>query len=325
MQLYKKNLSVASSWQPKKAGGHWLILALLVAALVSPFWLTSVAQADSVATAESTLIKQNWYISDAVKTSLGSKAQATQQTLQNTVNDLKNKKHPGVLALLDPSTVKSGFTNADSYAEYLRSYISPKPDIVVVAVIAPSGSGTSGVALAADKLSQDEQKAITDAARSTFTTGDYGGAMRQIALAAEKKIADSETGSSLLTAVIALVVIAAIGGGIAFLLISTKNNWKRQLDQLQNLNGQVSDLVVRVSDGIDYLPDATRNTVRDQFGQATANMSNAQSGLRELKAATPIQLVLSGGKYRQQLSATSGQLQTSLNLLQPLDRAVEKA
>ena len=324
MQLYQKKSPVVSSHQLTQASVNWLVLALLVAALVSPLWLTSAARADTSSTAETTLIKQSWYISDQVKTKLGNNAQATQSTLQNTVNDLKNKKHPGVLALLDPTTVKSGFTTADAYAEYLRGYISPKPDIVVVAVIVPNGSG-SGVGLAADKLSQDQQKAITDAARSTFTKGDYAGAMRQIALDAEKKIGELETGSTLLTAVIALVVIAVIGGGIAFLLISTKNNWKRQLDQLQNLNTQVSDLVVRVSDGIDYLPDATRNQVRDQFGQATSNMSNAQSGLRELQAATPIQLVLNGGKYRQQLNATSSQLQTSLNLLQPLDRAVEKA
>ncbi len=322
MQLYQKNSSVEASRQRIKASNHWLILALLLVGLVSPLWLTSVARADDAGTAESKLIQQGWYISDAVKAKLGNNASATQTTLQNTVNDLKNKKHPGVLALLDPNTVKSGYTTAEAYAEYLRSYISPKPDIVVVAVIDPS---KSGVALAADKLSQDEQKAITDAARSTFTTGDYAGAMRQIALDAEKKIGSAETSGTLLTVVIALVVIAAIGGGIAFLLISTKNNWKNQLEKLQTLNGQVSDLVVRVSDGIDYLPDATRNQVRDQFGQATANMSNAQAGLRELQAATPIQLILNGGKYRQQMNATGGQLQASLNLLQPLDRAVEKA
>lgn len=307
-----------------------LAIALLVLTLGSAFIVTkSASAADPVADAETALLKQGWYVSPGVvqnsnATQQQQQVKQLQQTLQNTVNDLKGKKHPAVLALLDPNAVKSGFRTAESYAEYLRTYITPNPDIVVVAVIPPAGQGTPGVALAADKLSQQEQQDITNATRSTFTKGDWAGAMQRIADGAEKKISDKETGGLITTLVIVVVVIVAIGIGLFFLYTNTKKSWANQLQSLRDLNSKVSDLTVRVGDSIDYLPDPQKNQVRNQFGQATANMSETNSNIRELEGATPWQVLLGGGKYRQKLNNTGSQLQASYNMLQQLDRAVEK-
>jgi hypothetical protein len=300
----------------------WLVLAFLLTALASPFFLVRVAAADdaSAGQAQATLIKQGWYESDVAKKNLASSDPNAAKTLQDTVNELKSKKHLGVLAILDNTTIPTRFNgDPDAYAEYLRTYITPNPDIVVIV-----NGDAKKVGLAANKLTGAQETTIQNNARSTFTTGAYGNAVRQIALDAESKISSEESSSMLTTIAIVVVVLVLLIVGIVFLFTSTKNNWKRQLQSLQELNSKVSDLIVRIGDGLDYLPDSNRDSAKSSFSQATANMSNAQSSLHELQSASPIQLVLQGGKYRQQLNNTGSQLQTSYNLLAQLERAVEK-
>lgn len=318
MRLYRKSPSVALRCYIKfsRLG---LVAALLVILGAMPFLTAAIASADNSATAEATLLRQGWYESTVAQAKLKNSDPNAAKTLQDTVNQLKSKKHPGLVAILDNTTIPAAYSDANAYAAHLLSYANPKVDIVVIV-----NGDKSQVGLATVKLSQSEQTAIRDARLSTFTANHFGLGVQQVALDAENKIASQETSSLITTIVIVLVVLAVVAGAIIFFYISTKNNWQRQLESLRALNSKVTDLVVKIGDGVDYLPDQTRDQAKSSFGQATANMSNAQAGVRELEKATPFQLMFGGGKYRQELNATEQQLQSSYNLLTQLDRSIEK-
>lgn len=296
------------------------VLAIVIIASFAPLLMALPVAADNAGDVEKGLINQGYYISTVAKTKLVNPT-ASATTLKDTVSKLKNEKHLGALAILDNATIATNISSGDpvAFADYLRNYLNPKVDIVVVV-----NGDQQKVGLSAKNLTPAEDTAITDAARSTFTAGNFAEGTQQIALAAADKISSKQTSQTLTTVGIVVVVILLIAGGLTYLLISTKNSWNKQLRSLQDLNSRVSDLVVRVSEGIDYLPDATREQVRSNFGRATANMSEAQANMRTLEKASAIQLVFSGGKFRQQLNNTGSELQGSYNTLQQLERSVEK-
>lgn len=303
----------------------WSFLAMATIVSFLTFFVAVPASADNVGDVEKGLATQGYYVSTVAKQNLPNEKQQ-ESILSQTVSQLKQKKHPGGLVIIDANTLSSlGYSDAQTFAEYLRNYISnPKLDEVIVAVGGLNSGSKGSVGLSATKISTQQAQTLVNNSLSTFTTKSFADGIQQVALAAANNISSDNSSQTLLIVGIVVVVILLIVGGVAYLLISTKNNWKKQLQSLQDLNNRVSDLVVRVSEGIDYLPDGQRDQVRNAFGQATAQMSDAQANMRSLESASAIQLTFSGGKFRQQMNNTGSELQNSYNTLQQLERGIEK-
>ena len=90
---------------------------------------------------------------------------------------------------------------------------------------------------------------------------------------------------------------------------------------MEQLADQVSSKVLKVSDDVNFLPDADREKTNADFGAATQNFSEANTRLRELQKVSPVTLLLKGPEYQRKLDLTGAQFQQAS---QGLDRVEQQ-
>ncbi len=269
------------------------------------------------------LAGQDFYVSQSVKKTING-ASGFDSTLANATKNLKGKNHDSRIAIVDDALLKqspqSNGGNPVDYASWAEGYLNnPKPEIVVAV-----NATTKKVGLYSPKLTVAESQAIVDSSLSTFNTKSYADGAVEIAQKAADKIGANQTGGTITTLVVVLLILAVIGGALAFMYFSTRTWWKNRLGEVQGLAGQVSNQVLKLSDTIDYLPDGVKNNTRNIFSQATSNFSNANSNLQKLETTNPWTLIFKRGEYNKQLEMTSSQFQTSRNALAQVQETVDR-
>ncbi len=309
MEISKKRLSSST------VAGIILIMLLSVMALAA----TPAARADTGDDLVKALGTQRYYVSEGVKTNktFMDKNPNLEQQLRDAVNRLKGDKDSR-LAVISNAIVPTNFNNnTEGYGNFLYGFLN-KPEVLVLV-----NAEREVVSLFSDKLTEAERRSITDEARSSFGTKGYAATTIQIADKAVEKIQSKQTSGTLTTAGIILVVLVVIAGGVAYMLITTKKNWKRKVTGVEELANQVSDQVVRVSDEVNFLPDAARANTDADFGFATRNFSDANSQLRELQKVSPVTLLLKGPDYERKLNLTGAQFEQARQALSKVEQQVK--
>ncbi len=293
------------------------LLAFMLVSLVVP-----TAQADDANDLVKALSTDRFFISQTLradaKFNSKYKMNDLENQLRNTVNKLKGS-HDTRIVLLTNATIPAQFGGSGArYGDFLLGLLNnPKPEAIVI-----DNVETNTVSINDGKLSPAERQAIIDDTKSTFLTNGPAAGSDQVAQKAADKVAANETSGTLLTLGIILVVVLAVGGVVAFLLISTQRKWKLRVAGVESLANQVSDQVVRVSDNINFLPDDLRQKTDADFGNATRNFSDANSGLRALQGASPVGLLLKGPDYERKLNLTGSQFE---QVRQALSRVEEQS
>ncbi|HEX2915118.1 MAG TPA: hypothetical protein VH186_30275 [Chloroflexia bacterium] len=313
MVTSRKSLSNAFS----KYGISALLLAivtLLVVTLAAP-----VAKADNANDMAKGLANQHYYITQAVQDNSGIKQKNPNldQQIKDTVNKLKGK-HDTRIGILSNSDIPQTYSSLENYGNFLYGYLSnPKPEVLVM-VNAQNGN----VSLFSNKLSASERQTIINDSLSSFTTQGLAAGTTMIAQKAADKISSNETSGTLITVAIVVIIVLVIAGAIAYMIISTRNNWKRKVAGVEQLANAVSDQVVKVSDDINFLPDASRQQADAEFGAATQNFSDANASLRELQKVSPVTLLLKGADYQRKLDLTGAQFEQARQSLSRVEQQV---
>jgi len=306
-----------------------ILLLLTLLLFISPAAAqTSTQTTDTPQDIARSLGSQGYYVSQAVQSRIKSgeiKEADLEKSLAQITKDFKDKKHDTRIVVLSNELLSKvtvpGANTVAGYAGYLQGFLNnPKPEVVVVVNAASDQLG-----LAAEGLSAAENTEAAKAAASTFASKGFAQGSKLAAQTAIDKIDGKATGGLVTTLVIILLIVLVVGGFLAFRYISTRDSWKKQLSELQGLAGQVSNQVLKLSDTIEYLPDAVRTNTRSLFGQASTVFSNANTSMHELQKANPWSLMFKGGEYQRQLQMTASQFQTSRNTLAQVQQTVDNS
>lgn len=282
------------------------VMALLVLLVSVPL-----AKADTGNDLGRALSNQRFYVSDGVKadTSFMGKNTSVENDLKNTVNKLTGSKDTRIAIISNaiiPTQYGTGLAGAESYGNYLYNNIltNPKPAVLIMA-----NAQANGISIISDKLTDAEKQTIIKNAANVAVSKNFTAGVTNAADQTADKISSNGTGGLLTTLAIVVVVILVIAGGAAYLLISTKKNWTQKVKGVEQLADQVSTQVLKVSDDVNFLPDADRAKMNADFGAATQNFSEANAGLRELQKVSPITLLLKGPDFQRKLDLTGAQFQ----------------
>ena len=280
------------------------LLGLMLLSLLVPT-ANAQTQTDNPDDLVKALANQRYFVANSVKANqtFMSKNADIEAQLRDTVN--KYKKDNVFIAVISNSSFTSKFNNQDSFAANALSFLSnPKPEVFLLV-----NAQSNNVLLIAPKLSAAERDAIIKDAQTAAVAKNLTAGTVTAAQQAAEKISSNESGGTLLTIGIVAVVLLVIAGAVSFLLINTKRSWKQRLNRVESLANQVSDQVVKVSDEISFLPDASREKTSADFGTATQNFSEANTRLRELQGASPVSLLLKGADYERKLNLTGAQFE----------------
>jgi len=289
------------------------IMALMIVFVAAPQ-----VKADNANDVAAGLQNNRYYVTQAVKDNpnLKQKYPNLDSDVKNIVNRVKGKEDVRI-AVISNQILPPNANTTQSYANFLLNYLNPKPDAVMVVNLE-----TSQVFVSSPKLTSAEITDITNATNSTFIAQGAVTGMSTLADRIADKISSNATGSLLTTIGIVVVVILIIGGAVAYLLISTKNNWTKKVKGVEQLADQVSTLVLKVSDDVNFLPDADKAKTNADFGAATQNFSEANTRLRELQKVSPVTLLLQGADYQRKLDLTGAQFQQAQQSLTRVEQQV---
>lgn len=287
--------------------------AALVSVVALLLLLVSVplARADNPDNLAKGLANQHYYVDQEVKansTFMG-KNPNIENDVKNTVNKLTGSKDTRIAVFSNatfPAQFKTGsaLTATENYGNFLYNNIltNPKPAVLIMA-----NPEANGIAIISDKLTEAERQAIIKDATNVAVSKNFGAGVTYAAEQAADKISSNAAGGLLTTLAIVVVILLVLAGGVAYLLISTKKNWTQKVKGVEQLADQVSGQVLKVSDEINFLPDASRDKANADFGAATQNFSEANAGLRELQKVSPVTLLLKGPEYQRKLDLTGAQ------------------
>ena len=289
------------------------IMAFMVLLVAVPL-----AKADTSNDVAAGLQNNRYYVTQAVKdnANLKQKYPNLDSDVKNIVNRVKSKEDVRI-AVISNAILPSNANTTQSYAAFLQNYLNPKPDAVMVVNLE-----SNQVYVTSPKLTSAEITDITSATNSTFIAQGAVTGMSTLADRIADKISSNATGSLLTTIGIVVVVILIIGGVVAYLLISTRNNWAKKVKSVEQLADQVSTLVLKVSDDVNFLPDADKAKTNADFGAATQNFSEANTRLRELQKVSPVTLLLQGADYQRKLDLTGAQFQQAQQSLTRVEQQV---
>jgi hypothetical protein len=300
--------------------------AALLSAVALLLLLVSVplAKADTGDDLARGLANQHYYVADGVKSNQAfmGKNSSIENDLKNTVNKLKGDKDTRIAVLSNaiiPPQYGTGLAGAESYGNFLLSNIltNPKPAVLIMA-----NAEVNGISIISDKLSSAEKQTIIKDAANVAISKNYTAGVTYAAEQAADKISANATGSLITTLVIVVVVLLVIAGGVAYLLITTKKNWTQKVAGVEKLADQVSTQVLKVSDDINFLPEASREKTNTDFGAATQNFSEANTRLRELQKVSPVTLLLKGPDYQRKLELTGAQFAQAGQALSRVEQQV---
>ena len=300
---------------PKSTKRVWLALPtlLLTSLMLLGFVVPTVGAQTQTTTQDdpTALIKalesQRYYVANSVANDATFKKANPNidSALRDAVN--KQKKQDVFIAIITNSSYPSnlGVKSDGAYINNILSFLNkPAPQALILINLQ-----SKKITISAPKLNETELNTIINDATSDIAgKGTTVGAVNAVNNTGDK-LSSNESGSFITTLVIILVVILVIVGAVSFLLINTRRSWKQKVDRVESLASHVSDQVVKVSDDINFLPDATRDRTNADFGVATQNFSEANTRLRELQTASPIALLLKGPDYQRKLDLTGAQFE----------------
>jgi hypothetical protein len=289
------------------------IMAFMIVFVAAPQ-----VKADTANDVAAGLQNNRYYVTNDVKADsvVKQKYPNIDSDIKNIVNRVKSKKDVRV-AVISNQILPPTANTTQSYTNFLLNYLSPKPDALIVV-----NQQTSQVYVASTKLSDSEIVDLTNSTLSSFTAQGTVNGISALADKVADKISSNATGSLLTTIGIVVIVILIIGGVVAYLLISTKNNWTKKVKGVEQLADQVSTLVLKVSDDVNFLPDADKAKTNADFGAATQNFSEANTRLRELQKVSPVTLLLQGADYQRKLDLTGAQFQQAQQSLTRVEQQV---
>ncbi len=314
MVISRSNQTIALG---KKSGLSLLVLmGLLLIAFVTP-----IARADTADDLTRALSgSQKAYVSDGVK---GNAAfMAKNQNIESSVKDLVSKlkgKADTRVAVISSAIIPAQFNkNTDSYGNFLYTFLNT-PDVLLLV-----NAETNSVTLLSDKLSASERQALINDTKGALQSNVTNGTV-QLAEKTADKIASNSFAGTVTVVAIVLVIVLVIAGTATYVLMSTKKKWTGRVKGVEQLANQVSDQVVRVSDDINFLPDAGRAQTDADFGAATRNFSEANTKLRELQGVSPITLLLKGPEYERKLNLTGSQFDEAQRALLKVEQQVQRS
>ncbi len=289
------------------------IMAFMLAFVAAPQ-----VKADNANDVAAGLQNNRYYVTNDVKADpvVKQKYPNIDSDVKNIVNRVKGKEDIRI-AVISNQILPPNANTTQSYTDFLLNFLSPKPDALIVV-----NQQTSQVYVASPKLSDSEIIDLTNSTHSTFTAQGTVNGISALADKVADKISSKATGSLLTTIGIVVVVILIIGGVVAYLLISTKNNWTKKVKSVEQLADQVSTQVLKVSDDVNFLPDADKAKTNADFGAATQNFSEANTRLRELQKVSPVTLLLQGADYQRKLDLTGAQFQQAQQGLNRVEQQV---
>jgi len=275
------------------------------------------AKADTANDLAKGLQTQGYYVTDDVKadSTVKQKYPNIDQDVKNIVNKVKGKENVWI-GVISNQILPAQQNTTSSYANFLMGFLNPKPDALILL-----NQQTKEVYVLSPKLTDAEASALVSENASTLNSQGTVGGLSVLSEKVADKISSNATGGLLTTIGIVVVVILLIGGGVAYLLISTKSNWTKKVKGVEQLADQVSTKVLKVSDDVNFLPDADRTKLNADFGAATQNFSEANAGLRELQKVSPVTLLLKGPDFQRKLDLTGAQFQQAS---QGLDRVEQQ-
>jgi len=296
--------------------GVLLLMALLV--------VVPMASADTGNDLAKALSNQRYYVSDGVKADSGfmGKNASVENDLKNAVSGLTGSKDTRVAIISNaiiPSQYGTGLAGAENYGNYLYNNIltNPQPAILII-----GNPQANGISIISNKLTAAEKQEIIKNAANQAVSKNFTAGITYAAQQSADKIGSNATGGLLTTVGIVVVIVLIIAGGVAFALISTKKNWTQKVKGLEQLADQVSTKVLKVSDDVNFLPDADRSKMNADFGAATQNFSEANTRLRELQKASPVNLLLKGPDWQRKLDLTGAQFQQAGQSLDRVEQQV---
>lgn|GEM_PF-2444169 len=317
------------------------LLALLLTLAIMP----GVASADNSDDATRAIGSQGWYISKAIEPKVGDLS-AAQNSLKGTVQTLKDRKLPVVIALLDTATLpvyKNCKTGAmsDCGDFFLKSQSA---QIAVVFDLTNATPGNRKVGLFSPGLNEGDQQALTSdpAFGKLVTAGNYAQAASQLAInaankidvntksasdaqnAATQQIKKEESNGLFVAMIVVVVVVLAIGGAIAFLIMTTKKVWNGKVEELQKNASQVNDMVLRLSDEVEYLEPNVKDSAKATFAQGALQVNTANEAARQIKAASTISLLFKWGQYNTQYQEALAKMQSVQETLNRVDQTVKR-
>ncbi|MBN9387058.1 MAG: hypothetical protein J0I20_03315 [Chloroflexi bacterium] len=295
------------------------IMAFMVLLVATPL-----AQADTGNDLAKALSNQKYYVSDGVKSNSGfmGKNSSIENDLKNEVSKLTGSKDTRIAVISNaiiPSNYGTGLSGAENYGNYLFNNIltNPQPAVLII-----GNAEANGISIISSKLTAAEKQTIIKDAANVAVSKNYTAGIVYAADQAADKISANATGSLITTLVIVVVVVLLIGGAVAYVLISTKNNWTKKVKGVEQLADQVSTQVLKVSDDVNFLPDADRAKMNADFGAATQNFSEANTRLRELQKVSPVTLLLKGPEFQRKLDLTGAQFQQAQQGLNRVEQQV---
>lgn len=291
------------------------LLGLLLLAMAMP-----VVKADTSTDLNRALISQKFYLTDDVKAdpTYLAKNPNLEQQVKDAINKVKGKADIRV-AFISNKIIPSNFGGSTQrYGEDIYQNINTPDGLIII-----NAQQNLAVVLS-DKLNASERQAIIDESRSALVASPTTGTVQLIEKMGEK-IAGNATAGTITAIAIPLVIVLVIAGIAFFLMNNAKKSWKAKVDQVENLANEVSDQVVKVSDEVNFLPDANRAQSDVQFGAATRNFSEANTRLGELKNASGFQLLLKGADYDRQLNLTNAQFSEARQALSQVAQQIQRS
>jgi len=304
----------------RNKGGIGLLLALMSLSLLLLAFIAPIAKADTSDDVARNLVSQKYYVTQDVKanTTFMAKNSNIEQQVKDTVNKVKGKADTRI-AVISNQIIPTKFnTNTESYTDSLYGLLN-KPSVLIVV-----NAQTSQVTLFSDELSASERDSLIADTKPTFVGNVTNGTV-QLAEKTADKIAGKNTASLLTTIAVVVIVILLIVGTAVFVLVNTKKSWKQRLSGLEQLANQVSDQVVKVSDDVNFLPDAARSQTTAEFGAATRNFSEANTRLSELQKVSSVTLLLKGADYSRKLDMTGAQFDEARRSLARIEQQMQRS
>lgn len=296
--------------------GILMLMALLVT--------VPAASADTGNDLAKALSNQRYYVSDGVKTNTTfmGKNGSIENDLKNAVSGLTGSKDTRIAVVSNaiiPSNYGTGLQGAEAYGNYLYNNIltNPQPAVLVI-----GNAEANGISIISNKLTAAEKQEIIKNAANQAVSKNFTAGVTYAAQQSADKIGSNATGGLLTTIGIVVVIVLIIAGGVAYALISTKKNWTQKVKGLEQLADQVSTKVLKVSDDVNFLPDADKTNINAEFGAATQNFSEANTRLRELQKASPVTLLLKGPDFQRKLDLTGAQFQQANQSLDRVEQQV---
>ncbi len=321
------------------------LLAGLMALVLMLVILPVVASADNSTDALNALRSQGWYISQANEKSVGDLSKA-KDTLTNAVKTLNDRKHTTVIALLDSATLPNSSSckggKISDCANVTRDSLKDKG--IQIAVVVDIPQRKFALSVDSNLLNETVTDSLTASSAITalFRNGQYAEGAAQLATNAADQIDTNakaandsknaivsqtkkeESGNLFVAMIVVLVVVLAIGGAAAFLVVTTKKVWNGKVEELQKSATAVNDMVLRLSDEVEYLEPNVQASAKATFAQGAMQVNAANEAARQIKAASTISLIFKWGQFNTQYQEALAKMESVQETLNRVDQTVKR-